>query len=1249
MKRIYKKLILLTLMTITGQRVNSQNLVSAWYTFTSTPSTYSAITTGTILGTNANDNDIFNAVNIGFTFNYLGTNYTKVSVCANGYLKFGTLLNNYSSYPIGDSFGDDSLVCAFGSDIQSNATGILRNNTTGTAPNRIFTLQWGNYTSFGATDNLNFQIKLYEITNKIDVIYGTMTPSQFVFAEVGLRGNGNLDFNNRNVSGGTNTWATSTAGVNNYDGCNLDIGPVFKPVSGQKYTWSPPPACSGMPTAGTLASAGGTIACIGQLLNLSVTGSTFASGLTYQWQSSPNGTAWTSVASATSSVYNPTYSAPIYYRRIIACGTSTIATSAMSFTTIAGFTYATVPFLENFDNTWQSRCGTRNVPVSTYWTSYPTTSDSSWRRQDDGASANWLSAFGTVTPLTGAGAADFHVYDAQSGTSGELDLHINMGTTQNYEVSFYHINPYGFGDSLQVLLSTNGGSTFTNKGIYRSGSINPIESAWNKKSITLTGVNSTSCVVRFKATSDYSDDIGIDSLKIVAIPFCSGTPLAGTLTSSSGTVNCIGTPLTLNVTGSSVATGLTYQWQSSPNGTVWTAVSTATSASYNPTYTAPVYYRRIVACGTNTIATNALNLISTVALSYATVPFLENFDNTWQNRCDVRNVPLTSFWSSYPTASDSSWRRQDDGISAIWNNNTSGIVTPLTGAGAANFHSYNAADGTSGEMRLYVNMGTTQNYNLSFYHLNMSGTDSFEVFLSTNGGSTFTKKAGYQSGSVTTLTAWDKKTLNLGAVNSASCVIKFKATSDYGFSDIGMDSLKIVSVCVTPTVTIVSTPTSVCTGGGALITANVATSYTWSTGATTASISVSPTVTTTYTVTESNGVGCIATKTVQIMVNPTPTVTAGNATICAGNAGSITASGATSYTWSTGATMASISVFPTVTTTYTVTGSNAGGCINTKTVQIMVNPTPTVTATASTPTICSGSSTTLTASGAITYTWNPGNFVGAGYVVSPTASILYTLTGVNSIGCTNVTTQAVTVNQLPTTAVAGPSQTVCSTTATLNANNATTGTGAWTLVSGTGTISSFTSPSIVLTNLSTGVNVFKWTISNGVCPASVSTVSITGNISPTVSAVSNASVICIGSSANLTASGATTYSWNTGATTPMVVISPTSTTTYTVNGSNGLCSSIAVITQSVSLCSGINQLSGEHNSLMVYPNPFVEELNIMAGEVVNVQLFNALGELVMTKTVHDTGNINTRNICGGMYYIVVKGTGWTKTLKMVKQ
>lgn len=104
----------------------------------------------------------------------------------------------------------------------------------------------------------------------------------------------------------------------------------------------------------------------------------------------------------------------------------------------------------------------------------------------------------------------------------------------------------------------------------------------------------------------------------------------------------------------------------------------------------------------------------------------------------------------------------------------------------------------------------------------------------------------------------------------------------------------------------------------------------------------------------------------------------------------------------------------------------------------------------------------------------------------------YTLNVLDNNSCPGTTT--VTITQPPaatTTATAGADQSMCSNSATLAGNVPTVGTGIWTLVSGTGTITTPASETSGVTGLGVGANVFQWTISNAPCPSTSDQVTIT--------------------------------------------------------------------------------------------------------------------------------------------------------------
>jgi len=102
---------------------------------------------------------------------------------------------------------------------------------------------------------------------------------------------------------------------------------------------------------------------------------------------------------------------------------------------------------------------------------------------------------------------------------------------------------------------------------------------------------------------------------------CTGTPNAGSAISTSTNIVCPGTPFTLSLQGATVATGLSYQWQSSPDNTAWTNITAATSSSYTTTQTATsLYYRAIVTCAGNSSNSASVMVTATAGPVYATLP-----------------------------------------------------------------------------------------------------------------------------------------------------------------------------------------------------------------------------------------------------------------------------------------------------------------------------------------------------------------------------------------------------------------------------------------------------------------------------------------------------------------------------------------------------------------------------------------------------------------------------------------------------
>lgn len=199
---------------------------------------------------------------------------------------------------------------------------------------------------------------------------------------------------------------------------------------------------------------------------------------------------------------------------------------------------------------------------------------------------------------------------------------------------------------------------------------------------------------------------------------------------------------------------------------------------------------------------------------------------------------------------------------------------------------------------------------------------------------------------------------------------------------------------------------TICAGQSVTLTATGATTYTWNNFVVN-NVAFTPTITKTYSVNGTDANGCKGSDQVVVTVNQ-PLINAGaDQTICTGQQATLTATGATSYSWTSGITN-STPFTPTATQTYSVSGTDVNGCSGTDAVTVTLVAQPTVNA-GQNISVCAGDSVQLNATGAATYTWSSGTQNG-GYF-SPAAS--QTLQVIGSAGgtCTDTVDLQITVNQ----------------------------------------------------------------------------------------------------------------------------------------------------------------------------------------------------------------------------------------------
>jgi len=545
--------------------------------------------------------------------------------------------------------------------------------------------------------------------------------------------------------------------------------------------------------------------------------------------------------------------------------------------------------------------------------------------------------------------------------------------------------------------------------------------------------------------------------------------------------------------------------------------------------------------------------------------------------------------------------------------------------------------------------------------------------------------------------SWSTGGTGTSVVVSPSVTTTYSVTGTSTANCVTSAAIQLTVNSSVPSLTVSTTGNNICLGQAVALTGSGALTYTWINAGVTQGNAFTPSVTTTYTLLGQNGCGTSTALTTVTVAPLQVAAISSNSIVCASNTASLTcAAAATGFTWQpVGTTGANIVVSPTANTIYTVTASN-GTCLGSATVAVNTNPNPTISIAASGSVACQGSAITMTASGGITYTWYPGASNGATYTAMPTAPTLYSVAGTNSFGCTTWANQVVLTNSSPTISISASNTLVCGgTNVTLTASGASSyswNTGATTAgindtpqgttvytVQGTANgcassntiqvsvfnpVLSISGPTSVCRGQTASLTASaadSYTWSNGspfagvvvtptvstvysvaaltstgnlTCPSSAS-VNVVVNPLPTVTAVASKTSVCRGQSFTLTASGATTYSWNTGATTASLVTSSTlvANINYTVQGTdaNG-CTNTSVITIKVNSCIGINELNTAQ--ITVYPNPSKGTITIKGNTNMECLLFNVNGQLIKQFTLDEIqGSYTIKDLSSGMYIL----------------
>ncbi len=499
--------------------IGTQNSPKSWninYNFAQNAGTYNEISGGTMLinGTSVMDDVIFQNTPIGFPFYFNGIRYTQLDISTNGFITFGnTHPINTNVYPISNSGAYSGAVSLFGVDLNkkySDASSEIRYEISGTSPNQIFTLQWKNVKRYhGTTDNLNFQIKLYERTNNISFVYGTClgtASGPLLFdPQVGLRANSNTYFFNRTT---TTNWSATTLGTTNNTTCL--ISPTIVPVSGLTFTYSPPDIALDAGITAIIEPHSGSTGNYNIVANLKNFGTTTMiacdihytvngiPGAPFSWSGNLPGGASTNVTIANG--YN--FTTPGYYtivaNSVLAGDLLPINDTTSQTIPLFPTTYP-LPFTESFNET--------TLPHG--WLNIQLSGTGLWSV----VSAGFYPA---CTPHSGAAMAHYNSFSYPSGISALLVSPQIDFSPENKTFAFWMYGSSGYQsehDSLGVYYNSMPDLI----GAHFIGNVlryNPVN-GWYPHTYTISATAVGNNYIIFKGYSDFGYDIYLDDVSLI--------------------------------------------------------------------------------------------------------------------------------------------------------------------------------------------------------------------------------------------------------------------------------------------------------------------------------------------------------------------------------------------------------------------------------------------------------------------------------------------------------------------------------------------------------------------------------------------------------------------------------------------------------------------------------------------------------------------------------------------------------------
>lgn len=1067
---------------------------------------------------------------IGFTFNYEGVDYTNYSVSPDGWVLLGntTAASQYTNSIT--STTNIPKIYPYWDDLATGTDGNVQTLISGTAPNRIFIVQW--YVTIprnttGAA-NSTFQLWLYETSNKIEFRYGTMA-SGSMSASVGITGGNSAKYQSITLATGV---SSITAPNDNNAG---------QPVPGTIYSFLPPPPASFAWTpAASVVSPLLTSTVTNPLASTAIFTIT-ATGANNCTNSQDVTVTVNPLPTATTTLATTEYICPGESKTLTVDLTGTppwsltvndgtgpvvvpgIMTSPWTFT--ATPTIATTYTVTSVTDANCTNSSTLSVTVDFHPVPAPVISGfttpicpNSTTVLDAGAGFSsyiWSDNSTQQTLLV-----DGSVMGGNSSATYSVTVTNSFGCADSYSVTIttfpdLHadagmVSPFCYGFSGQLDANGNGGAgTYIaynwnpSTGLSANNIKNPVASPTATTTYTVTITDQNNCTA--------TDDVVVT---VYPLPVVSLTGLGSGYCVDAPAVALVGSPAGGVYSGAGVTGNLFDPAQAGPG--IHTVTYTYTDG-------------------------NGCTNFTTLATEVYALPVV-SFSTTVQICVNANPIVLTG---GLPGGGSYS----GPGVSG-------GLFSPTVAGSGNQVLTYSYTDGNS--------CTNIANHTILVHALTpltfppMAGICISEA--------PFAFATAMPAGGTYTGTGVSNNSFDPAAAGAGIHTITYTYTDGNGCTNSITQTIQVYPLPVL----VMSNPVSICAGNSTQIEVSPVGvggfTFLWNNATSLSSATVynpiaTPVNTTTFTVTVTDMRGCKKTGSVAVTVNPIPVITLNpSIDLCEGSATQlnvqVSPAGTYNYSWNNGATLSSTSVAnpvasPSTSTTYTVIATNSiTTCSKTAqtVVNVLPNPIPVITGLNTnyclnaTPVLLTGNP----AGGSFTINGQPAVSMDPTLLGSGTHTVVYHVTQANN--CTASKSQLINIRSVPT-ADAGQDVSVCTGFQVILGASATGGSAPYTylwapagMVSNPNISNPSTNPSTTTTYTVVVTDQFGCSSSDEVV---VNTTSVpAANAGPDVT-------ICKGEGTQLQASGGTTYAWvpSTGLSNPNIsdpIASPTVTTTYNV-------------------------------------------------------------------------------------------------------